>query len=157
MPRRADEPTDADPAVHRLQAHDAVSHRDPHDPGKTGRTREAENFPAPSHVEVRDEQDRIIGGFKQKLFSIGGAFTVLDAPDRPICQLQGNWVGWNFRFLDGNRELAHVTKEWGGLGKELLTTADDYILQISDDVPGNDPTRPLILAAVVCIDMVLKE
>ncbi len=110
-----------------------------------------------SNVEVMDEQDRIIGGFKQKLFSIGGAFTVLDAIDRPVCQLQGNWVGWNFRFLSGNRELARVTKEWGGLSKELLTTADDYILQISDSVPANDPARPLILAAVMCIDMVLKE
>ena len=110
-----------------------------------------------SNVEVMDEQDRIIGGFKQKLFSIGGSFTVLDAIDRPVCQLQGNWIGWNFRFLSGNQELARVTKEWGGLSKELLTTADDYILQISDSVPANDPARPLILAAVMCIDMVLKE
>jgi len=32
-----------------------------------------------SKVEVFDEHDQLIGMFKQKLFSIGGAFTVFDA------------------------------------------------------------------------------
>ena len=35
--------------------------------------------------------------------------------------------------------------------------ADNYMLQIADDVPADSPVRQLILAAVVCIDMVLKE
>ena len=54
-------------------------------------------------------------------------------------------------------QLARVTKKWAGLGKELLTTADNYVLDISDAVPPGSPTRKLILAAVMCIDMVLKE
>ena len=33
-----------------------------------------------SKVEVFDEKDELIGGFKQKLFSLGGAFTV-----SPMC------------------------------------------------------------------------
>ena len=110
-----------------------------------------------SKVEVRDEQDRIIGGFKQKLFSIGGSFNVLDARDNPICQLKGKWTGWNFKFMSGEKELAHVTKKWTGIGKELFTSADNYVLEISESVPADDPIRQLILAAVMCIDMVLKE
>jgi len=110
-----------------------------------------------SKVDVLDEVNQVIGGFKQKLFSIGGAFTVLDARDKPVCQLKGKWTGWDFKFLDGNKELAHVTKKWAGIGKELFTTADNYILQISDSVPQDDAARQLILAAVMCIDMVLKE
>ncbi len=110
-----------------------------------------------SKVEVRDEQDQVIGGFKQKFFSIGGAFSVLDARDNPICQLKGKWTGWNFRFMSGEKELAHVTKKWTGIGKELFTSADNYVLEISESVPADDPIRQLILAAVMCIDMVLKE
>ena len=34
-----------------------------------------------SKVDVFDDNDRRIGGFKQKLFSIGGAFSVLGADD----------------------------------------------------------------------------
>jgi len=110
-----------------------------------------------SKVLVHDESDRVIGMFKQKFFSIGGAFTVLDAQENPICRLKGKWTGWDFRFLDGERELAHVTKKWAGLGKELFTTADNYVLEINEGVPADSDTRKLILGAVMCIDMVLKE
>lgn len=39
----------------------------------------------------------------------------------------------------------------------MFTTADNYMLSINDEVPENDPLRMLILSAVICIDMVLKE
>ncbi len=110
-----------------------------------------------SKVEVLDEQNQFIGSFQQKLFSIGGAFTVLNAEGNAICALKGKWTGWDFKFMDGETELAHVTKKWAGLGKELFTTADNYILQISESVSTETSTRQLILAAVMCIDMVLKE
>ena len=110
-----------------------------------------------STVSVFDENDQIIGGFKQKFFSIGGAFNVLDANDQPVCVLQGKWTGWDFRFMAGENELAHITKEWGGIGKELFTSADNYALEISEAVPADHVARQLILAAVMCIDMVLKE
>jgi uncharacterized protein YxjI len=111
-----------------------------------------------SHVKVFDENDKLIGGFKQKLFSLGGAFTVMDAEDKPLCMLKGKWTGWDFRFLtDDGTEFAHVTKKWAGIGKELFTSADNYILEIAESVPADNPVRQLILAAVMCIDMVLKE
>ena len=110
-----------------------------------------------SKVQVLDESDRVIGGFNQQLFSIGGAFTVLDANQTTVCHLKGKWTGWDFRFLEGDNELAHVTKKWAGIGKELFTSADNYVLKISDSVPADNVARQLILAAVMCIDMVLKE
>ncbi|MCI5164565.1 MAG: RNAase [Candidatus Electrothrix sp. GM3_4] len=110
-----------------------------------------------SKVVVRDKDNNIIGGFKQKLFSIGGKFDVLDKDDQVMCKLEGKWTGWDFSFKKGDREYAHVSKKWSGLGKELFTSADNYVLEISSDVPENADIRKLILAAVMCIDMVLKE
>ena len=110
-----------------------------------------------SKVIVSDDNNNPIGGFVQKLFSIGGKFDVLDKSDRIICQLEGKWSGWDFYFKNNAKELAHVSKKWAGLGKEMFTSADNYILEISNDVPQNDDVRKLILAAVMCIDMVLKE
>jgi uncharacterized protein YxjI len=110
-----------------------------------------------SNVRVLDEEDFDIGGFRQKLFSIGGAFEVLGAGGNALCTLKGKWTSWEFRFLAGNNELARVTKKWSGLGKELFTSADNYVLQISDDVPPDNPVRQLIMGAVLCIDKVLKE
>jgi uncharacterized protein YxjI len=108
-------------------------------------------------VHDGDANGTVIGSFKQKFFAIGGGFTVLNAQDEPICHLKGKWTGWDFRFMSGEKELAHVTKKWAGLGKELFTTADTYMLEISEFVPPDSSIRQLILAAVLCIDMVLKE
>ena len=110
-----------------------------------------------SKVSVFDENDERIGGFEQKLFSIGSAFRVLGPDANPMCELKGKFTGWDFRFMKDNVELAHVTKKWAGLGKELFTSADNYALELSDDVPPDNPIRQLIMAAVMCIDMVLKE
>jgi hypothetical protein len=43
------------------------------------------------------------------------------------------------------------------MGRELFTSADNYVLQIEETVAPESPLRQLILAAVMCIDMVLKE
>ena len=99
----------------------------------------------------------MVGGFQQKFFSIGGAFDVCDTTGNALCSLKGKWTGWEFRFLAGDREFARVTKKWAGAGKELFTTADNYVLEIDNSVAPDNPVRELIMAAVMCIDMVLKE
>lgn len=110
-----------------------------------------------STVSVLDENDQTIGFFKQKFFSFGGKFDVHDTEGRVVCTLKGKWTSWDFRFIKDNVEFAHVSKKWAGFGKEMFTTADNYMLSIDESVPENDPKRMLILAAVMCIDMVLKE
>ena len=110
-----------------------------------------------SKVEVQDENGKAVGSFKQKFFSIGGKFDVLDAQENVVCTLKGKWTSWDFRFMQGEKELASVSKKWAGLGKELFTSADNYMLTINESVAATSPSRILILAAVMCIDMVLKE
>lgn len=111
-----------------------------------------------SKVEVFDGKDQLIGRFKQKFFSIGGKFEVVDANDRPLCMLKGTWISWDFSFVSAdNKEFAKVSKKWSGFGKEFFTSADNYVLQISEQVPADHPLRMLIMAAVMCIDLVLKE
>ncbi|KAF2509195.1 RNAase [Flavobacterium zhairuonense] len=110
-----------------------------------------------STVEVLDEKDRLVGTFKQKFFSIGGRFEILDKNERPVATLQGKWTGWDFKFSHENKQLAQVSKKWAGIGKEFFTTADNYMLQIEDNIAAESPLRQLILGAVMCIDMVLKE
>ena len=110
-----------------------------------------------SEVEVRDGDNELLGRFIQKLFSIGGKFDLVDANNQPLCSLEGNWVGWEFNFKQGDTVLAHVTKKWGGIGAEMFTSADNYILEINPIVEQDSDLRRLIIAAVMCIDMVLKE
>ena len=110
-----------------------------------------------SKVVVRDHDNNVIGGFAQKFLSIGGKFDVFDKNDQVICTLAGTWTGWDFSFEHQGKQYARVSKKWAGIGQEMFTSADNYILEIADDVPADDDIRKLILAAVMCIDMVLKE
>lgn len=110
-----------------------------------------------SKVEVRDGNNELVGYFSQKLFSIGGRFDVFDKNDQLVCSLEGTWMAWDFYFKQGETTLAHVTKKWQGLGAELFTSADNYVLEVNPEVPEDSDTRLLIFAAVMCIDMVLKE
>lgn len=110
-----------------------------------------------SRVEVRDSNNELVGHFSQKLFSIGGKFDVFNKNDELVCTLEGTWAAWDFYFKQGETTLAHVTKKWQGLGAELFTSADNYVLEINPEVPQDSELRQLIFAAVMCIDMVLKE
>lgn len=110
-----------------------------------------------SKVEVRDSNNELVGYFLQKLFSIGGKFDVFNNKDELVCTLEGTWAAWDFYFKQGETTLAHVTKKWQGLGAELFTSADNYVLDINPEVPQDSDLRQLIFAAVMCIDMVLKE
>ena len=110
-----------------------------------------------SSVEVFDENEKLIGKFKQQFFSIGGKFKVLDANENHLCTLKGKWTSWDFKFVKNDIEMAHVSKKWAGLGRELFTSADNYVLKIDEKIPADNPVRILIMAAVMCIDMVLKE
>jgi uncharacterized protein YxjI len=101
---------------------------------------------------------RSLGYFKSKLISIGGGFNVFDSKDQQVAEVKGDWKGWNFRFLNkGGREIGTVTKKWAGLGKELFTSADNYIISLND-LSGTSPdASTLLLAAGLAIDVVYKE
>ena len=110
-----------------------------------------------SKIQVYDENDNIVGIFKQRFFPFGNNFDMLDKSENLVCKLKGNFIGWNFKFLRGGSEVGLVTKKWAGIGKEMFTSADNYVLEIKDIVEKDSPLRLLILAAVICIDMVIKE
>ena len=111
-----------------------------------------------TEIEVFDENDKLIGLFKQKLFpNLYPKFEMFDEKENLVSMLKGNLIGWNFEFLKDENTIARVTKKWSGIGKEMFTSADNYMLEIKDTVEKADPSRLLIFAAVICIDMVFKE
>lgn len=109
-----------------------------------------------SKVNICDAEGQTVGYLKSKLFSLGGAFFVHDQSGEQVAFVKGNWKGMNYKFTDMNEtEIGRITKEWGGIGKELFTTADNYMVDI-DGEPS--PTKVLLfLAAGLAIDTVFKE
>jgi uncharacterized protein YxjI len=110
-----------------------------------------------SVVEVFDENDVIQGRFRQRMLSLGGKFDIHDENDAVQCSVKGSWSSWDFSFEKDGLQLAQVTKKWAGIGRELFTTADNYVVSIDPTLSDKNETRLLILAAALCIDKVLKE
>lgn len=109
-----------------------------------------------SKIVVKDGDGHMIGWLRRKLLTIGHSFDVFDADGNQVAQVKGDWKGWNFRFLDASEnEIGTITKKWAGLGKELFTTADNYMIALNSR-PSPDNAR-LLLAAGLSIDIVFKE
>lgn len=67
-----------------------------------------------------------------------------------------NWRAWNFNIQDASgKEVARITKKWEGLLKTTFTTADNYVLDIHEQL--DDPLRSLVVAAALCVDTALKQ
>jgi hypothetical protein len=111
-----------------------------------------------SKVRVTAGDGASLGYFKSKFFSLGGGFNVFDDRDQQVAQVKGNWKGWDFQFLtQQGREIGKVTKKWAGFGKELFTSADNYIITINEDAGASQAAAALLLAAGLAIDVVFKE
>jgi uncharacterized protein YxjI len=110
-----------------------------------------------SKVKVQGPGGQSLGYFKSKLFSLGGGFYVFDDQDNQVAEVKGDWKGWNFTFLGSDgREIGKVTKKWAGIGRELFTSADNYIIALND-VREGEAAASLLLAAGLAIDIVFKE
>lgn len=92
-------------------------------------------------------QENTIGKIHFGLFSGGRRWGSIDAE---------NWRAWNLGIHDDEgTEVARITKTWEGLAKTMLTTADNYVLEVH--VQLSDPLRTLVVAAALAVDTALKQ
>ena len=112
-----------------------------------------------SSVEVRDGQGELVGTFKSKVLTIGGGFHVYAADGRHFAEVKGNLLGFSYKVLTPDRavELGRVSKQWGGVAKELFTSADTYAVELSDDLQEQPLAKMLVLAAALAVDMIFKS
>ena len=109
-----------------------------------------------SKVIVSDQSGKEIGRIVQQNM-VGKIRFGLEANGQTLGAIKAeNWRAWNFRIEDAaGNEIARVTKTWEGLAKTMFTTADNYVLQISQRVP--EPLNSLVVASALSIDTALKQ
>jgi uncharacterized protein YxjI len=112
-----------------------------------------------SRVEVHDAQGELVGFFRSKVLTISGGFKVYDKAGKQFAEVRGRWVGFDFRVVtpDGAIELGRVSKQWGGVAKELFTSADTYGVEVGSALAEQPMAKMLVLAAALAIDMIYKE
>jgi uncharacterized protein YxjI len=110
-----------------------------------------------ARVEVLNANDELVGYFKSKVITVGGGFWVYDKAAQPFAEVKGNFIGFDYRILTpGGAELGRVTKKWGGVAKELFTSADSYMVDVADDLTDQPVAKMLVLAAALAIDVIFK-
>jgi uncharacterized protein YxjI len=110
-----------------------------------------------SKIEVLDGQGTPVGMIAQQnaIGKIRFGFTGANGEDLGGIFAE-NWRAWNFRMEDpSGKEVGRVTKEWAGAMKEMFTTADNYLVELSPDLTGT--ARMLAFAAAVTVDTALKQ
>ncbi len=109
-----------------------------------------------SKVIVSDSNGNEIGRIVQQNM-VGKIRFGLEAHGQTLGAIKAeNWRAWNFRIEDAaGNEIARVTKTWEGLAKTMFTTADNYVLQISQR--ASEPLNSLVVASALSIDTALKQ
>lgn len=108
-----------------------------------------------SRLDIYNANQEYIGYLQSKVFTIAGAFRIFDNQDNEVASVKGDWKGFNFTVsLADGREVGKIAKQWGGIGKELLTTADTYVISINEEY---QQFKTLLLAGCLAIDTVFKE
>lgn len=109
-------------------------------------------------IAVLDGGGRTLGFLKSKLFSWGINFGILNAQEVKIAEVKGDWKGWNFQLVSvTGTSLGTITKKWAGMGKELFTSADNYVIDLAGSEGGASANRKILLAAALAIDTCFKE
>lgn len=104
-------------------------------------------------LEVTNAGRRPLGALQQRFSLLSKRFDVEDATGTVRMTVSSPlWRIWTFPFMKGSRQVAVVTKKWGGLLTESFTDKDRFRLEYQD-MRLIAEERQLILAAALFIDL----
>ena len=112
-----------------------------------------------SKFTILDKDNNSIGYFKTKVVQLSRGFSVYNEKDQLVAEVKGDLIsGSNFKFSDANKnEIGVVSRKWSGIGKELFTSADNYIVNITNPGKDKEKNTALMLAAGLAIDIIYFE
>jgi len=110
-----------------------------------------------SRIEVKDGQGMPVGWIVQENVVGKKRFALQGPAGEPLGAINAeNWRAWDFQILDPQGEqVGSVNKKWAGLGKEMFTSADNYVVEIDGSVTG--PLRQMAVASAASLDTALKQ
>jgi uncharacterized protein YxjI len=109
-----------------------------------------------SSVVVSDASGTEVGRIVQENM-IGKIHFALEAGGQTVGAIRAeNWRAWKFRIEDASgSEVARIDKTFEGVVKTLFTTADNYVLQIHQQL--SEPLHTLVIASALSVDTALKQ
>lgn len=108
-------------------------------------------------LEIYQTGGRFIGTIERQFSILTKKFKVEDSQGRLLLEVSSPiWRIWTFPFVRDGRELARISKKWTGIGYEVFTDKDTFLVEYLDTAVPNDH-RALILAAAIYVDLLFFE
>lgn len=108
-------------------------------------------------LDITDVNGRRIGFVERRFSFLTKRFDVCDARGHLLMEIASPfWRIWTFPFKNRGTERARVSKKWSGIGFEMFTDKDNFLVEYLD--PSLNPEdRALVLAASIYIDLMFFE
>lgn len=110
-----------------------------------------------SKITLTGPNGQNIGNIKQKFRLFKSKFEIMDEAGQKMAEVNGDWKAWTFTITDAQgNELGKITKKWAGIGKEVFTSADKYVVS-TDPLVQSELQKLRVLCIAITMDMLLKE
>lgn len=108
-------------------------------------------------LEIFDVEENYIGSIERQFSFFSKTFQIYVAESHSRIDVSSPfWRIWTFPFMKGERQVAKISKKWTGLGFELFTDKDTFMIDYSQqDLTNNE--KAVILAATLYIDLMFFE
>ncbi|HPT44460.1 MAG TPA: phospholipid scramblase-related protein [Candidatus Rifleibacterium sp.] len=107
-----------------------------------------------SAFTVRNADGKVLCVLKNRISLFRPYVSVEDEKGQSLGNIEGCWKFRLFQFRDNNgNPVSTVRHLYGGIARELLTTADDYEV----DIHADSAMTLISLAATICIDFLFHE
>jgi uncharacterized protein YxjI len=108
-------------------------------------------------LELREVTGRPIGMIERRFSIFTKSFEVRDSQQRVVLEVSSPiWRLWTFPFRRHGRDVARIAKKWSGIGYEVFTDKDNFLVEYLDPALSTDE-RALVLAAAIYIDLMFFE
>lgn len=110
-----------------------------------------------SRVILSDCDGYLLGYLQQEFSLFKRKFRVLDAGESQVATIDGDWGAGEFSINDlYNEPMATISRQWSGFTREVLTTADQYVVSIAPDIQ-DEPTILVLFSTAIAMDMLFRE
>ena len=106
-----------------------------------------------SHLHVQDGAGREVGSLQRRFSVLTRRFDIKDSAGVLLAEIRGRLFRPNtFMVYKDTEEIARITKQWSGIGREAFTDADTFRVQM-DTSKCEEDFALLILASSIAIDL----
>ena len=105
------------------------------------------------NMRVLDGDRRPIGVIRRKFGLLKRRMVIEDTRGDIVAEVSGSvFRRYTFTIKRLHQEIGRVTKQWSGLGREMFTDADTFLVELPVENGGND-FESLVLATAFAVDL----